>query len=192
MESFVIKKVEIRMALKRPHEDFRQLSNHCHVRFIDRWNAEKLCQTKLRKSSCSLLKKVLVQSTLQYIRDSDDDCFSLESDEEDENLHIWNSEESFFKRSKHEDEDIEGILCEMIVPVQSIILPPDDFDEDDWDDAIAIVPDVEIVERDTHTDFLHSIFEDFNNKQRSSSKPVNRCLNCPLNPPDISIIPISN
>merc|ERR1711879_1140595 len=62
---------------KRSHEEPVQPQGQ-HTRFIDRFNAEKLCQKKLKRTS-NLYKKVLVRNTLKYVQSSDEDCFPFEN-----------------------------------------------------------------------------------------------------------------
>ena len=177
---------------KRSHEEPVQPQGQ-HTRFIDRFNAEKLCQKKLKRTS-NLYKKVLVRNTLKYVQSSNEDCFPFEN---------FENIEPRRKVARNDEDLIDAILTEMIFP-RSVLPSPEELsldwptpppaecqrhqDEEDFD--AAIVPDIEITEDTADDEFLATIFGDRTNctvtkllpqKCVSSSKPeiLSQCRNNP-------------
>jgi len=148
---------------KRPH----QVSRHSTVKdgFIDRRNAEKICQKKLKRTS-TLYKKVLLKNTLEFVQNSKDNCFPFGNDE---------NYEPKVKILCEDEEEIDYILSEMIFPISTLPSPEELlFDwpqpvqaksaacEEEFANA-AIVPDIEIIEHTPDDDFINTIFSDRTN-----------------------------
>jgi len=171
--------------MKRSHEEIHP-AIILETKFIDRSNAEKMCKKKL-KMSPNLYTKVLVKNTLKYVKESIFDCFPIE----DEPLEPVSK---CFKTNNEDDEDerINDILSEMILPSSNLVTLDDflydwpelssessnSFDKENEEnikecsnensgssemDIVPVIKDLVDIEENMETSYLEAVLRDRTN-----------------------------
>jgi len=174
--------------MKRSHEEIHP-AIILETKFIDRSNAEKMCKKKL-KMSPNLYTKVLVKNTLKYVKESIFDCFPIEDEP------LIEPVSKCFKTNNEDDEDederINDILSEMILPSSNLVTLDDflfdwpelssessnSFDKENEEnikecsnenngsseiDLVPVIKDLVDIEENMETSYLEAVLRDRTN-----------------------------